>query len=345
MLRERFRRVPQCLGAACAISLALCASGAAVSAAHVRAQAPAAGVRPAATTPSPDPARFLTYVPTELVHTVYSREQVEGFIGDLGGYDIGQALLQMPRFGTRGTVKLPESNALMLHTWAEAARGYESAHGTPVTVTAVFNASLKPRGLNLELQPTRARMIAAIQSALATGIGGVQLDLEPYPTGPGYLELLEELDAALARAGFTGRLSVVAPGDSRTWTPAYLTRVGELVDQIDPTFYDTESAGVAAYQELIETGLAYYTAAVPARAAIVPVIPCYSPDPWHNPAIENVRTATAALQSALAAGSRVQGAGLWWWYAFYYGHYAHGNAAVEREAWLDRTVQVPYSPL
>ncbi len=292
---------------------------------------------------SADPADMLTYMPTELVHSLYSQEQVEGFYAELGEYGIGQALVQMPRFKKKGNLKVPESNERMLGVWARAAVSYDAAHEAEAGVTAVFNAVPKEKGLSLEVAATRARMVQEVLAVVALGVQGVQLDVEPYPTGPGYTTLLEELDEAFALVGFTGRLSVVAPADRSRWSPSYLHRVGELVGQVDPTFYDSEYAATGPYEQWIEEGLAYYTANVPASAAIVPVVPCYSPDPWHSPAVENVPSATAALKVALEDGSRVEGAGLWWWYAFYEGHYRHGNAAAEREAWLTQTLTLPFS--
>ena len=147
---------------------------------------------------------MLTYMPTEMVHSVWSGEQVEGFLGELSEYDIGQALLQMPGFKRKGTLMLPASNEQMLRVWADSAAHYGEAHGQPIAVTAVFNGRLKPKGLSLEVAATRANIVAAVRSAVGLGVTGVQLDLEPYPTGPGYIELLEELDAALAQAGFSG---------------------------------------------------------------------------------------------------------------------------------------------
>ncbi len=288
--------------------------------------------------------QMLTYLPTEMVHSLWSSEQVEGFIGDLHEYDIGQALLQMPGFKRKGTLVLPASNEQMLRLWSTTAASYEAAHEQPVTVTAVFNGRLKRNGPNLELASTRANILAAVERTLALGVGGVQLDLEPYPTSPGFLALLEELDALFVRAGFHGRFSVVAPADVSRWSPAYLHRVGELVDQLDPLFYDSEITSAAAYEEWVQRGLAYYSANAPASADIVPVIPCYSADPWHDPAIENIPHATEAVQSALSAGDRVEGAGLWWWYAFYEGHLKHFDPAPERAAWQQLTVNLPYSP-
>jgi len=287
---------------------------------------------------------MLTYMPSEMVHSVWSGEQVEGFLGELSEYDIGQALLQMPGFKRKGTLLLPASNEQMLRVWAASAARYGEARGQPIVVTAVFNGRLKPKGLNLEVASSRANIIAAVKHAVGLGVTGVQLDLEPYPTSSGYIALLEELDAALDGAGFAGSLSVVAPASVWRWTPEYLQRVGALVDQVDPLFYDSEITSSAEYEEWVEEGLAYYSANVPAGTAIIPVIPCYSKNPWHNPAVENIPHATEALRAALESGSRVEGAGLWWWYAFYEGHLKHADPALERAAWQQQTVNLPFSP-
>ena len=74
------------------------------------------------------------------------------------------------------------------------------------------------------------------------------------------------------------------------------------------------------------------------------MIPCYSKDPWHGPAVENIPNATQAVGAALEAGSRVEGVGLWWWYAFYEGHLKHFDPVPERAAWQQLTVNLPYSP-
>jgi hypothetical protein len=291
-----------------------------------------------------DPTETLTYMPTELVHSIWTPGQVGGFLAELDEYDIGQALLQMPRFRGNGKIKLPASNEQMLGVWAAQAASYNAEHGTAMTVTAVFNGVPKRRAFDLERASTRANLVAAVESALATGISGVQLDIEPYPTGPGFIELLEALDATFARLGFHGRLSVVAPADTATWPPAYLERVGELVDQLDPTFYDSELESAGAFEEWIEQGLAYYSANAPAATRIVPVLPSYAPDPWHDPAVENIADATDALAVALAEGSRVNGAGIWWWYAFYYEDHGRFPTAADRAAWRSSTLELPFSP-
>jgi len=290
-----------------------------------------------------NPQDTLTYMPTELVHSIWTPSQVDGFLSGLASYDIGQALLQMPRFKRKGTLVLPASNQQMLGVWARAAAAHDSEHGTELTVTAVFNGNLRANGLDLDARATRARMLAAIESAIATGIQGVQLDLEPYPVTPGFIALLEEADAAFARLGFGGRLSVVAPAETATWSPVYLRRVTELVDQVDPAYYDSELTSASAYQAWMQRSLAYYSANAAPGVRIVPVIPSYAANPWHLPSVENIATATSALGEALTAGSRVNGAGIWWWYGFFDNRPRY-NASADRAAWQSVTVSLPFTP-
>jgi hypothetical protein len=290
-----------------------------------------------------NPQDTLTYMPTELVHSIWTPSQVDGFLGDLASYDIGQALLQMPRFKKKGTVVVPASNREMLGVWANTAAAYNAEHGTQLAVTAVFNGNLKAKGLDLANRATRANMLAAIESAIATGISGVQLDLEPYPVSAGFISLLEEADAALARLGFQGRLSVVAPGNTSRWAPAYLRRVTELVSQVDPLYYDSELASASEYEAWVQQSLAYYSANAAPGVRIVPVIPSYAANPWHIPAVENIATATSALNDALGAGSRINGAGIWWWYGFF-DNKPRYNASADRAAWQSTTTSLAFTP-
>ena len=58
-------------------------------------------------------------------------------------------------------------------------------------------------------------------------------------------------------------------------------------------------------------------------------------------AVENIATGSAGVREALAEGSRVNGAGIWWWYGFYdqeAGRYPEGLAAADRAAWLSSTL-------
>ncbi len=301
---------------------------------------------PAASATAPE-AEMLTYMPTELIHSAQSPQQVREALHVLDSYDIGQALLQMPRFAKTGKLKIPAVERQMIPLWASTAASYDLETGAASTAVAVFNGKLGKRGPDLSQPGVRANMITGVASVLAMGVQGVQLDIEPFPETAGLTALLEELDAALAHAGFVGRVSIVAPAEVSTWKPAYVRRVSELVGQIDPTYYESELPAAAAYEEWVQGSLAYYTANSAPATRIIPVIPSYRGNAWHSPAIENIATGTVAIGSALTAGSRVNGAGIWWWYGFYdgeYGRYSEHYAAADRTAWLTATLGLGFTP-
>lgn len=292
-----------------------------------------------------DPADNLTYMPYQDVHGSWSASQVDGFLSELDSYGIGQALQQMPKFKQSGIAKLPKKNKTMLSLWSARAASYDAEHGTDISVTAVFNGDLdRKTSPNLEDPATRANMIASIEAVLATGVSGVQLDIEPFRARPGLIALLEELDSVLPRAGFTGRLSLAAPANIGNWPPSYLAGVSALVNQIDPLFYESETRTPATYEAWVRNGLAYYSANVAPATRIVPVIPSYPGNRWHLTNAENIETGTIALDEALGAGTRVNGAGIWWWYGFYEDEAGSFDASPDRAAWLSSTLSLPFTP-
>lgn len=285
-----------------------------------------------------------SYMPAEMVHSPMTSSEVETVLGELSEYSFNEPLLQLPRFDARGRIRLSPQVLATLGVWVSQAAAHDLEHGADIVPVAVFNAVPRERGVNLEAAQTRAQMVREVERVLGLGIRRINLDVEPYPTGPGYLRLLEELDAALAAHGSPGGLSVVAPADTATWGPAYTRRVGELVGEYDPTFYDSEIATAAGYEEWIEGGLATLSAELPATTPLVPVIPSYGPNPWHNPSVEDIAHASQALRVALAQGSRVSGAGLWWWYGFYEEEQRRRyRSAEDRAAWLAQTLTLPFS--
>ncbi len=293
-----------------------------------------------------NPGEMLIYMPYGLIHFVRPSSEVDEYLAEVSSYDIGQIVFAMPKFKPTGVVKVPKHNAQMLALWASQAAAYNAEHGTELTLTAVFNGkvSTKKSGLNLEDSATRANIVAAVESSLGLGISGVQLDLEPYPVTAGFISLLEELDATFARVGFHGRFSVTAPATTSRWPASYLKQVSQLVTQIDPLYYDSERTTIAAYEEWVESGLAYYSANASPSVRIVPVLPSYSADPWHLPSVENITTATSALADGLAAGSRVNGAGIWSGWGFLLNEEGAYEGSEDRATWQSTTVELPFSP-
>ena len=128
------------------------------------------------------------------------------------------------------------------------------------------------------------------------------------------------------------------------WSPEYLNRVSQLVTQVDPLYYDSESTSAAAYEAWMRESLAYYSANVAATCRIVPVLPSYSADPWHVPSVEDIEHASVALGEALSAGDRVEGAGIWWGWGFLLDEEGGYDGSGDRAAWRSLTVGLPFSP-
>jgi hypothetical protein len=293
-----------------------------------------------------NPDEMLIYMPYGLIHSLHPASEVDEYLTEVDSYDIGQVLFAMPKLKSTGALKVPKHNAQMLSLYASQIAAYNAEHATALTLTAIFNGKVaaKKNGLDLDAPATRANIVSAVESSLGLGISGVQLDLEPYPVTPGLVSLLEELDAMFARVGFNGRLSVTAPASVADWTPSYMRQVSQLVTQIDPLYYDSESKSIPVYESWIESSLAYYSANVSPTTRIVPVLPSYSADRWHLPSVENITTATAAVSSALAGASRVNGAGIWSGWGFLMNEEGAYEGAADRAAWLSTTLYLPFSP-
>jgi|GEM_PF-6005328 len=176
---------------------------------------------PAQASGAANPQETLIYMPYGLVHSLRPVTAVDGYLAEVDSYGIGQILFAMPKFKKLGVLKVPKHNREMLVRWATAATSYDAKHDRSMSLTAVFNGKVltKRSGLDLDDPTTRAHMVAGIESSLALGLAGVQLDLEPYPVSAGFISLLEEVDAMFARVGFAGRFSVTAPATTSRWAP------------------------------------------------------------------------------------------------------------------------------
>jgi hypothetical protein len=292
------------------------------------------------------PEEALTYIPFGFVHDEHSPALVVETLEQLQAYGIGQNLLPLPKLKNDGRLKLNRRELKMLSLWVSQTSAYNAAHGTDETAVASFAGKVKGKSLNLEEASVRANILAGVETVVSLGLGGLSLDFEPYPTSHAYLELLGEIDALFARRGFTGRLAVVAPASVGRWPRQYVEEITPLVDQVDPLFYDSERRSASAYEQWVREGLAYYSADTAAATRIVPDLPSYGSNRWHDPTAENLGTATTAIEAALQEGSRVNGAGIFWWWGFYYDEEGEGayEGAPDRSTWLTRTLGVPFTP-
>lgn len=292
----------------------------------------------------------LVYMPYGFIHNPHSAEFVDEALAEADAYGLGQLIFATPKVAAKtGKVKLPKRNRQMLELWASRAAAYDSAHGATLGLTLVVPAKVKGAkggGTDLEDSAIRTQIVAGIEAAIGSGVAfaGVQLDFEPYATSPGFLSLLEELDAMFARVGFAGRFSVAAPASVPRWSPSYLKAVSGLVTQLDPLYYDSEIRSVPAYENWVRESLDYYSANAAPGARIVPILPSYSANRWHDPSVEKIETAGDAVSAALGDGSRVNGAGIWWGYGFLYDEEGAYDGSADRAAWQSSTRSLAFTP-
>ncbi|HXD55963.1 MAG TPA: hypothetical protein VN618_14500 [Solirubrobacteraceae bacterium] len=292
------------------------------------------------------PEEALTYIPFGFVHNQPTSTLVAETLEPLQHYGVGQNLLPLPKLKPDGRLKLNKRELANLHLWVSGTTAYNAEHGTSILAVGSFSGKVKGKSLNLEDPAVRANVVAAAETVVSLGLGGLSLDFEPYPTSRGYLTLLAEIDAMFARRGFAGRLAVAAPASVGRWSPQYMEEITALLGQVDPLFYDSERKTPASYEQWVREGLAYYSAHTAPGTRIIPDLPSYGPNRWHDPTAENLGTATTAIEGALAEGSRVNGAGIYWWWGFYFDEEGEGSyvGAPDRETWLTRTLSVAFTP-
>jgi hypothetical protein len=295
------------------------------------------GAEPAKADPAPP---LVTYLPGGFVGSIKTDPLVDGYLADLETYGIGEARLQMREFLRTGRLKLSRNATTMIPRWVARTAQFNASHTHQVRLAAVFNGRVDRR-VDLDNPTTRANMLAGIATVVAMGVDGVHLDLEPYPTTPGLLSLLDEIRAA---HGAAVRISIVAPADTARWNAAFIGEVSSRVDELDPLYYDSGSTAVATYTAWVTSSLAFYSTHAATSAQIVPILPSYRRNRWHDPAIESIATATSALADALAAGSRVDGAGIWWWWGFFYGENGRYDPAPDQAAWQGSTRALSFGP-
>jgi hypothetical protein len=78
--------------------------------------------------------------------------------------------------------------------------------------------------------------------------------------------------------------------------------------------YDTEISHADEYVASMGAELRRYLDAAPADVAIIPSLPAYAANAWHDPAVENVTTAAQAMSATHGSRRPLAGASLYWWW-------------------------------
>jgi hypothetical protein len=210
--------------------------------------------------------------------------------------------------------------------WVFVHAGPLNEGGTITDAPSAFTAQLRRDTADLEWIPWlggdtrklrladpewRKSVVATVMMLRDDGFHGVHLDLEPvHDNEPGYLELLDELRAALGKEFLlshatrrTGPFGVAAgPMGKWFWSESFYRAAMARTDQTVLMAYDTSIGVKKNYIGFVshETGLLLdWACGIPPHRVLIG-IPSYEDVPrLSNPKIENIENAALGVRAAL----------------------------------------------
>jgi len=165
------------------------------------------------------------------------------------------------------------------------------------------------------------------------GVDGVNLDFEPFQAdNQNYINLFSTIRQTVG----TGRHLSLDTTGNLYWSPSFLNQVSTYFDWLMPMFYDTGLGTVAEYQSWVMAGMHHHSDNMAANCQAYPIIPTHKKSRWHNPAIENICTATDAVMQSIAEGCSMYSLGVWWRY-----DWMADDDQMWTDCWLSRWDQPP----
>lgn len=190
-----------------------------------------------------------------------------------------------------------------LADWIEASRAADPTQ----RILAWVSGS---RSSHVNNHEVHERIVETLVELVDTGVDGLLLDFEPFHDADvQFVELLRAIRKSLP----TTWIGVTAPA-GEDWSADFIGEVATLVDGVSPMLYDTSMGGASLYSNHMSTELVRYRRAMPSNVSLLPSLPAFSANDWHDPKVENLATATAALALAAKAGHTVDGAFVYWWW-------------------------------
>ncbi len=188
----------------------------------------------------------------------------------------------------------------------------------PGMVALPWTGGVYPRDVPLEDPAFRARFAEAMAEVVRLGAHGVQLNVEPMPTGhPDFLALIDAVRAAI---GPDAILSLAAyppttplhPFPDVHWELDYASELCRRVDDMSFMAYDTAQTDRDVYAGLVATWTRELAGALPTpeqggctwRIGL----PAYEDDfLWHRPDVETLEVAIRGLREGLGEGELPSG--------------------------------------
>ena len=158
----------------------------------------------------------------------------------------------------------------------------------------------------------RSGFAAHMAAIVNLGADGVQLNVEPMPSGSeGYLDLLRAVKSAI---GPDKILSIAAyppttplhPYEDVHWTLAFTAEVCAIADEMTFMGYDTAQRLPALYENMVATWTADLARTLPPHCEWSMGVPAYEDDePWHRPDVETIGHGIDGVRRGLLAHGSV----------------------------------------
>jgi hypothetical protein len=153
------------------------------------------------------------------------------------------------------------------------------------------------------------KVCSLVQQILNTNdVDGIHFDIEPMSADdPNLFTFMKKAKAIVG----TKILSMATTHEN--WSGAFIAKMSTTVDLFAPMIYDSSTTLISDYQTYVcensKTWLLNST--VP----VLPTIPAYESNAWHQPTVENISTCVAGLQKAMNETKKLfQGYATWHWY-------------------------------
>lgn len=238
------------------------------------------------------------FLPHGWVATAKSESHIRSSTAALAGAGFTEQIHNVGVLDDSGVV--PEGDYAGLARWVAVSRETSPQQ----RLYAWVNGTASDHVERTDLHAAIARGLRAMTTTHP--LDGVILDLEPFGRDdPRYLSLLRAVRSELPGTW----IGVTAPLER--WSSSYIAEVGRTVDALLPMTYDTTLTSVPEYVSTVSASVARYRSALAAGSArLLPILPAYGANAWHDPAIENIGTAS----DAIAAAGGVTGAAVYWWW-------------------------------
>lgn len=206
---------------------------------------------------------------------------------------------------------LPENQTTQLSRWIQQSRIVDPSQLIIAHINAYRDISILNISHHENIVDSCQRII------LDTGADGIHFDFEPPRADPELIELLQAVRDTIGDK----YISIAGSGARIRWPPKFIVEVAKIVDAVCPMLYDNNKVilTIPDYQEWVQDAISTYNAIYNAPGIrdgveVLPILPAYTENVWHDPMIENLTISIPAIFQSMQDGMRVEGIGIWWWH-------------------------------